>query len=147
MTKRNQIQIFNEKKVRTVWDSDTEEWYFSVIDVVEILTESLDPSAYWRKFKQRLKAKGNETVANCHRLKLQAADRKIRLADVATSEQENPTTMREHVKAAKSGGNVAKAARAELESKLGRSVISSAKASDYLEGKRTPRQLKGEKGR
>ena len=282
MTKRNQIQLFNEKKVRTVWDSDTEEWYFSVIDVVEILTESPDPSAYWRKLKQRLKAEGNETVTNCHRLKLQAADGKMRLTDVATSEQlfriiqsipspkaepfkqwmagvaatridqlknpelsieqavadyqrlgysdewinqrirsievrkqltdewkrgdvpndkygmltdiitkqwsgmrtreykdfkglhkeslrdnmtnielalnmlaeastteiskqENPTSMPDHMKAAKSGGNVAKAARTELESKLGRSVLSSAKASDYLESKNTPEQLKGEK--
>ena len=57
MTKLNQLQVFNEKKVRTVWDSDTEEWYFSVIDVVEILTESPDPSAYWKKLKQRLKAR------------------------------------------------------------------------------------------
>ena len=283
MTKRNQIQIFNEKKVRTVWDSDTEEWYFSIIDVVEILTDSTDSSAYWRKLKQRLKAEGNETVTNCHRLKLQATDGKMRLTDVATSEQffriiqsipspkaepfkqwmagvvstridqlqnpelsieqavadyqrlgysdewinqrirsievrkqltdewkrgkvpndkygmltdiitkqwsgmktreykdfkglhkeslrdnmtnielalnmlaeastteiskqENPTSMPDHVKAAKSGGNVAKAARTELESKLGRSVISSAKASDYLEGKKTPKQLKREKG-
>ena len=87
MTKRNQILIFNEKKVRTVWDSDTEEWYFSVIDVVEILTDSPNPSAYWWKLKQRLKAEGNETVTNCHRLKLQAADGKMRLTDVATSEQ------------------------------------------------------------
>ena len=87
MTKRNQIQIFNEKKVRTVWDSDSEEWYFSVIEVVEILTEIPDPSAYWRKLKQRLKAEGNETVTNCHRLKLQAADGKMRMTDVATSEQ------------------------------------------------------------
>ena len=282
MTKRNQIQLFNEKKVRTVWDSDTEEWYFSVVDVVEILTDSPDPSAYWRKLKQRLKAEGNETVTNCHRLKLQAADGKMRMTDVATSEQlfriiqsipspkaepfkqwmagvaatridqlqnpelsieqavadyqrlgysdewinqrirsievrkqltdewkrgnvpndkyalltdiitkqwsgmktreykdfkglhkeslrdnmtnielalnmlaeastteiskqENPTTMTDHVKAAKSGGNVAKAARTELESKLGRSVISSAKASDYLEGKKTPKRLNKEK--
>ena len=82
MTKRNQIQLFNEKKVRTVWDSDTEEWFFSVIDVVEILTESPNPSAYWRKLKQRLKAEGNETVTNCHRLKLQAADGKMRMTDM-----------------------------------------------------------------
>lgn len=57
MTKRNQIQIFNEKKVRTVWDSDTEEWYFSVIDVVDILTESPDPKRYWSVLKTRLKKK------------------------------------------------------------------------------------------
>ena len=282
MTKRNQIQIFNEKKVRTVWDSVTEEWYFSVIDVVEILTDSPDPSAYWRKLKQRLKAEGNETVTNCHRLKLPAADGKMRMTDVATSEQlfriiqsipspkaepfkqwmagvaatridqlqdpelsieqavadyqrlgysdewinqrirsievrkqltdewkrgkvpndkygmltdiitkqwsgmktreyktlkglhkeslrdnmtnielalnmlaeastteiskqENPTAIPDHIQTAKSGGNVAKAARKELESRLGRSVISSAKASDYLEDKKTPTQLDGEK--
>ena len=83
MTKRNQIQIFNEKKVRTGWDSDTEEWYFSVIDTIEILTDSPDPSAYWRKLKQRLKAEGNETMTNCHRLKLQAAEGKMGMTDVA----------------------------------------------------------------
>ena len=87
MTKTNQIQLFNEKKVRTVWDSEKEEWYFSVVDVVEILTDSPNPSAYWRKLKQRLKAEGNETVTNCHGLKLPAADGKMRMTDVATSEQ------------------------------------------------------------
>lgn len=60
MTKTNQIQLFNEKKVRTVWDSDKEEWYFSVVDVISVLTDSPDPAAYWRKLKQRLKAEGNE---------------------------------------------------------------------------------------
>ena len=87
MTKTNQIQLFNEKKVRTVWDSEKEEWYFSVVDVVEVLTDSTDPSAYWRKLKQRLKAEGNEPVTNCHGLKLPAADGKMRMTDVATSEQ------------------------------------------------------------
>ena len=282
MTKRNQIQIFNEKKVRTVWDSDTEEWYFSVIDVVEILTESPDPKRYWSVLKTRLKKEGVEPTTICSTLKLKAADGKMRLTDVATSEQlfriiqsipspkaepfkqwmagvaatridqlqnpelsieqavadyqrlgysdewinqrirsievrkqltdewkrgkvpndkygmltdiitkqwsgiktreykdlkglhkeslrdnmtnielalnmlaeastteiskqENPTSMPDHVKAAKSGGNVAKAARTELESKLGRSVISSDKASDYLKDKKTPKQLKGGK--
>lgn len=87
MTKENQIQIFNDRKVRTVWDSDKEEWYFSIVDVVEVLTDSTDASAYWRKLKQRLKDDGNETVTNCHRLKLPAADGKMRLTDVATTEQ------------------------------------------------------------
>lgn len=87
MTKSNQIQIFNNRKVRTVWDDDTEEWYFSVVDVVEVLTDSKDASAYWRKLKQRLNDEGNKTVTNCHRLKLPAADGKMRLTDVATTEQ------------------------------------------------------------
>lgn len=87
MTKTNQIQLFNDRKVRTVWDSDSEEWYFSVVDVVGVLTDSTDPSAYWRKLKQRLKNEGNETVTNCHRLKLLAADGKMRLTDVASTQQ------------------------------------------------------------
>ena len=272
MTKKNQIQVFDDRKVRTVWDSETEEWYFSVVDVVGVLTDSADPSAYWRKLKQRLKAEGNETVTNCHGLKMQAADGKMRLTDVATTEemfriiqsvpspkaepfklwmaqlastrldqmqdpelsieqavadyrrlgyseqwinqrlrgieirkmltdewkrggvkerqyafltdiitkqwsgmktreykdlkglhkeslrdnmtnvelalnmlaeastteisrQENPDSMSAHVNVAERGGNVAKAARSELEQNLGRSVISKAKASDYLEKK------------
>lgn len=278
MTKKNQVQIFNDSKVRTVWDSETEEWYFSVTDVVEVLTDSTDASAYWRKLKQRLKEEGNETVTNCHRLKLPAADGKMRLTDVATatqmfrliqsipspkaepfkqwmaqvaatrldqmqdpelsieqavsdfrrkgyseewinqrlrgievrkmltdewkrggladdkyglltdfitrqwsgmktreykdfkglrkeslrdnmtnielalntlaeastteiSKQQNPETLGEHINVAKSGGNVAKVARTELETKLGRSVISSAKASDYLKGPEPPKEI------
>lgn len=269
MTKHSKIQIFSDKKVRTVWDSETEKWYFSVIDVVEVLTDSVDPAAYWRKLKQRLKKEGNETVTNCHGLKLPAADGKMRMTDVADqqqlfrliqsipspkaepfkqwmaqvaanridqmedpelsfqqavadyqrlgysdewinqrirgieirklltdewkrggvkegqyalltdviteqwsgmktreykdfkslhkenlrdnmtnvelalnmlaeastteiSKQQDPKSIAHHVKVAKSGGNVAKAARTELESKLGHSIISQSKASDYL---------------
>lgn len=90
MTKKNQIQIFNDRKVRTVWDSEKEEWYFSVVDVVEVLTDSLDYQTarkYWNKLKERLIKEGNETVTNCHQLKLPAADGKMRLTDVATTEQ------------------------------------------------------------
>lgn len=278
MTKKNQIQIFNDRKVRTVWDSDTEEWYFAVIDVVGILTDSADPGAYWRKLKQRLKNEGNETVTNCHRLKLPANDGKMRLTDVANtqqlfrliqsipspkaepfkqwiaqvaatrldqmqdpelsieqavtdyhrlgysdewinqrlrgietrkmltdewkrggvkdwqyatltdiitmqwsgmttreykgfkglhkeglrdnmtnvelalnmlaeastteiSKQRNPKTYNQHANAARSGGNVAKAAREELESRLGHSVISPAKASDYLKSGESTKEI------
>ena len=63
------IKVFQNKKIRTHWDAEQEEWYFSVVDVVEALTNSVDPAAYWRKLKQRLKAEGNETVTNCHGLK------------------------------------------------------------------------------
>lgn len=87
MTKQNAIKVFGEKKVRTLWDSETEEWYFSIVDVIAVLTDSLDPPAYWRKLKQRLKEEGNETVTNCHGLKMLAADGKMRLTDVATTEQ------------------------------------------------------------
>ncbi len=87
MTKKEAIKIFEEKKVRTLWDDETEEWYFSVVDVVGVLTESVDPAAYWRKLKQRLKEEGNETVTNCHGLKIPALDGKMRVTDVATTEQ------------------------------------------------------------
>ena len=81
------IQLFEDKKIRTAWDEENEEWYFSIIDVISVLTDSKDPTAYWRKLKQRLKAEGNETVTNCHGLKMTAADGKKRLTDVATTEQ------------------------------------------------------------
>ena len=73
--------------MRTAWDTDAEKWWFSIIDCIAVLTESVDPAAYWRKLKQRLKAEGNETVTNCHGLKMQAPDGKMRLTDVADTEQ------------------------------------------------------------
>ena len=87
MTKKEAIQLFQERKVRTVWDDEQEKWYFSIVDVCGVLTDSKDPTAYWRKLKQRLKEEGNETVTNCHALKLRAADGKMRLTDVADIEQ------------------------------------------------------------
>ncbi len=87
MTQQQAIQLFEEKKVRTVWDEEQEKWYFSIVDVVAVLTDSVDATAYWRKLKQRLKAEGNETVTNCHGLKMRAADGKMRLTDVADTEQ------------------------------------------------------------
>jgi prophage antirepressor-like protein len=87
MKQQNAIQIFEDKKVRTIWDADQEKWYVSIIDVISILTESIDATAYWRKLKQRLKEEGNETVTNCHGLKMTAADGKMRKTDVADTEQ------------------------------------------------------------
>lgn len=84
--KKNSIKLFEEYKVRTSWNSEEEKWYFSVIDIVAILTESKDPTAYWRKLKQRLKAEGNETVTICHGLKMIAPDGKMRLTDVLDTE-------------------------------------------------------------
>ena len=87
MTKKEALQLFEQRKVRTVWDDQEEKWYFSIVDVCSVLTDSKDPTAYWRKLKQRLKDEGNETVTNCHGLKLRAADGKMRLTDVADTEQ------------------------------------------------------------
>mgnify|MGYP004645240745 CR=1 FL=1 len=87
MSHEQQIQLFEDKKVRTVWDSEQEKWYFSVVDVVQVLTDSVDATAYWRKLKQRLKVEENETVTNCHAFKVRAADGKMRKTDVADSEQ------------------------------------------------------------
>lgn len=81
------IQLFEDRQVRIVWDAEAEKYYFSIVDVVQILTDSADAAAYWRKLKQRLKAEGNETVTNCHALKMPAADGKKRLTDVADLEQ------------------------------------------------------------
>lgn len=85
--KLQSIQIFEDRKVRTVWDESAEEWYFSVVDVIGILTDSVSPTVYWRKLKQRLKQEGNETVTNCHGLKLKAADGKMRMTDVVDTQQ------------------------------------------------------------
>lgn len=84
---KEEIKLFESRKVRSVWDEKAEKWYFAVVDVLAILTESANPNAYWRKLKQRLKAEGNQTVTSCHALKLKAADGKMRMTDVATAEQ------------------------------------------------------------
>lgn len=87
MSENEQLQLFEDQPIRTAWDENTEEWYFSIVDVITVLTDSKNPAAYWRKLKQRLKAEGNESVTNCHGLKLKGVDGKRRLTDVATTEQ------------------------------------------------------------
>lgn len=87
MSKQETIQLFEDQQVRTVWDVEQELWYISIVDVIAILTESKNAAAYWRKLKQRLKAEGNETVTNCHGLKMKAQDGKMRITDVANTEQ------------------------------------------------------------
>lgn len=87
MNQKNSIILFNQKKVRRNWDEDKELWYFSIVDVIAILTDSINPQAYWRKLKERLKKEGNETVTNCHALKMKAIDGKMRLTNVADTEQ------------------------------------------------------------
>jgi hypothetical protein len=87
MINENQIKIFEEKKVRTLWDADQEKWYLAIVDVIAALTNSPNPQVYWRVLKKRLKAEGNETVTNCNALKMEAPDGKMRMTDVADTEQ------------------------------------------------------------
>ena len=87
MTQHNKIQLFEEKKVRAIWDDEAEKWYFSVVDAIAVLTESPNPQTYWRVLKKRLKDEGNETVTNCNALKMLASDGKMRKTDVADTEQ------------------------------------------------------------
>ena len=87
MTKKQAIQLFEERKVRTVWDDEQEKWYFSIVDVCGVLTDSPNPRNYWKVLKHRLIKEGNETVTNCNQLKLRAEDGKLRLTDVADTEQ------------------------------------------------------------
>ena len=84
---QDRIQLFGDQPIRTAWDAEAEEWYFSIVDVIRVLTDSQSPTAYWRKLKQRLKEEGNETVTNCHALKLRAQDGKHRMTDVADTAQ------------------------------------------------------------
>ena len=81
------IKLFESKKIRSVWNEEEQKLYFSVVDVLEVLTESPNPQVYWRVLKKRLKAEGNETVTNCNGLKMEAPDGKMRITDVADAEQ------------------------------------------------------------
>ena len=87
MTKENAIKLFEDKQVRSVWDEDAEKWYISIVDVVSVLTDSVDGRKYWNKLKQRLKEEGNETVTNCHQLKMHAVDGKMRMTDIVDTGQ------------------------------------------------------------
>ncbi len=167
MAQEEAIELFGEKQIRVVWDDVEEKYYFSVVDIVHVLTESVDSTAYWRKLKQRLKEEGNETVTNCHALKMTAADGKQRLTDVADTEhvlriiqsipskkaepfkqwlaqvgaeqtatdlskERNPEGLAATAHVAKDGAEVARNARADIEQRLGHSVISDKKAIDYI---------------
>ena len=87
MENKNAIQLFEDQPIRAAWDEEKEEWYFSVVDVVRVLTDSPNPQTYWRVMKKRLKDEGNETVTSCNALKMTAADGKKRMTDVADTEQ------------------------------------------------------------
>ncbi|HBN25877.1 MAG TPA: hypothetical protein DD405_00170, partial [Desulfobacteraceae bacterium] len=85
--KKNEIKLYEDSKIRTLWDCDAEKWYISIVDVIAVLTESLNPQVYWRVLKKRLLKEGNETVTNCNGLKMLAPDGKMRKTDVADTEQ------------------------------------------------------------
>lgn len=87
MVKKQEIKLFEEKRIRTIWDEKEEKWYFAIVDVIAVLTDSGNPQTYWRVLKNRLKKEGNETVTNCNALKLKAADGKMRMTDVADQAQ------------------------------------------------------------
>ena len=90
MTKETAIKLFEQKQIRSIWSDDEEKWYFSIVDVVQVLTDQSEYQTarkYWNKLKERLVAEGNQTVSNCHQLKMEAADGKMRLTDVADTEQ------------------------------------------------------------
>ncbi|MCF6263591.1 MAG: hypothetical protein L3J24_08430 [Xanthomonadales bacterium] len=81
MTKKESLRVFDDSSIRSLWDDEQEEWFFSIVDVVAVLTDSVNPTAYWRKLKERLKKEGNQSVTNCHALKMRAKDGKMRKTD------------------------------------------------------------------
>ncbi len=87
MTQNEVMKVFEQRTIRSLWDEAQEMWYFSIVDVVAVLTDSVNPTAYWRKLKERLKKEGNQTVTNCHAFKMTAADGKMRRTDCASTEQ------------------------------------------------------------
>ncbi|MBE6261475.1 MAG: hypothetical protein E7107_11760 [Prevotella sp.] len=137
MTQKHKIQIFEDKKVRTAWDDELEEWFFSVVDVCGVLTEqktARGASTYWAVLKTRLSEEGaDEVLTNCKQLKMRATDGKMRFTDAADAKtifriiQSIPSKKAEPFKRW-----MAEVAAQRLESQLGHSVISPAKAADYL---------------
>ena len=148
MGKQNTIKIFEDKAVRTLWDGAQEKWYISIIDVIEILTGSPRPRKYWNALKTKLKTEGSELSQKLGQLKMQSADGKFYLTDVADTElilnmlaeastkdisqAVNPESFEESKKVARQGGNVAKVARLELEARTGKKVVSPLNAKQAI---------------
>ena len=140
------LQLFEDRRIRTAWNEEEEKWYFSIVDIISVLTDQPDlehARNYWKVLKNRLKAEGNETVTNCNRLKLTAADGKQRITDVADTEQlfrliqSVPSKKAEPVKqwiarTAADGGSIARNARLELEAQTGKQVVTSLNARDGI---------------
>ena len=131
----NKIKVFEDKKIRAIWSDEAQDWYFSIVDICEILTEASNPRRYWSDLKRKLKAEGSQLYENIVQLKMEAPDGKMRMTDVATTEQllrliqSIPSPKAEPFKlwlaqVAKQGGSVAKAARKEYELQTGKDVVS-----------------------
>ena len=135
----DKVQLFEDQPIRTAWVEDEEEWYFSVVDVVQALTESADGRKYWNKLKQRLKEEGSQLVTNCHQLKMTAKDGKKRMTDVANTEQllriiqsiplKQPESFEENRMVAIEGGEAAGEARLAVEKRTGKPVITNKNAA------------------
>lgn len=132
----NEIKIFENKEVRSIWDIEKEEWYFSVVDVVGVLKESSNSRRYWSDLKQKIKDEegGIEVYEKIVQLKMKAQDGKMRVAEATTTEltnKENPQGLEENKKVARDGGNIAGEARKNIEKRLGEKVISKKNAIDF----------------
>ncbi|MFA5072572.1 MAG: hypothetical protein WC539_01520 [Nitrospirota bacterium] len=128
--KENSLAVFENYKIRRVYNEESETWYFSVVNIIQALTQQPDYQTsrkYWNKLKERLKKEGSQSVTNCHRLKLKAADGKQYLTDIhrQIAETMNAVGVDENKVAGKKGGGIAKKARRELEAKTGRKFSSS----------------------
>ena len=143
MKKQDAIKIFEEKKVRTVWHSEQEKWFFSIVDVIAVLSDSPNPQVYWRVMKKRLKDEGNETVTNCNGLKKENLRDNMTntelvlnmLAETSTkdiSQALNPVTFDDNMSVAQQGGNVARVARLALENRTGKNVVTELNAKTVL---------------
>ena len=137
----DKLQMFEDQPIRTAWDEDQEEWYFSVVDVCGVLVDSSDYDTarkYWNKLKQRLNEEGSQLVTNCHQLKLKSPkDGKRYKTDVATTELtkvQNPQGLAENKVVARQGGAIAGNARENIEAQTGRPVITSGNANTMLLG-------------
>lgn len=153
MAKDNAIKIFEQKQVRTSWDEANEKWYFSIVDVIEILTESTSPRKYWSVLKTRLKKEGSELATNCSQLKMQSADGKFYLTDVAEattteiSKQKRPKNFNENKIIAKQGGTIAGNTRKEIEEKTGKKVVSSLNVKKTLKITNTAKKIEENKNK
>jgi len=143
MSQESKIKLFQEQSIRSHWDDEQEQWYFSIVDVVAVLTEQQNPQTarkYWNKLKERLKKEGNQTVTNCHQLKMwmilncrqfvdNGKDMVLNmLAEASTTEiskKQQPQGLEENKQVAKKGGNAAKQARLEIEKQTGEPIVSS----------------------
>jgi len=131
MTVKNEIKLFEQKVVRSIWDAEQEKWFMSIVDVVSVLTESLNPRKYWSVLKSRLKVEGSQLATNCSQLKMKASTKDISAAI-------EPKNFEASKKVAKQGGNVAKVALKELEARTGKQVVSSGNAKSLLGDKSNP---------